>query len=320
MATHLSDTMESSDDTLRTLIIGPPESGKTALVCMLKHATLQPPEFNDHPDYKVFELPGSKPTHALFQLATDTIFKGKLPIIATQGVSQYDFSLEKRTSSESGLRNRIIPRRAPPQNQIHYFRLFDGPGGAIFNMPGGDGADRDMAAEQVYRDLLIKEGRQSQGLIVCADGNNNNQIGALLKGLDDFMFEIGRPLPFRRVAIVLTKADKSFTDKGPLAQEEILHTSPIKHMKTILGDHVLQLCLNWLDSSPQLTVVCGWTSVYGFVHNQGCPNYDCENDQLLVYDRDNQRCIDHWHPFRVLDPFVFMATGNPGKMECIFKR
>jgi hypothetical protein len=302
------------------MIIGPPESGKTALVCMLKHATAQPREHNDHPGYKVFELPGARDTHALFQKASETIYKGRLPIIATQGVSQYDFSLEKDLLPESERRSRLFSHRAHTQNHVHYFRLFDGPGGAIFKQSDGDGADRDAGSEKDYRDLLIKEGRNSQGLIVCADGNDSNKIGAFLTGLDDVMYEIGPHLPFRRIAFILTKADKFFADHGPLAEKKAAETSPVKHLKDIIGDVALQMFLNRFDANSQITVVCGWTSVYGFVHNQGCPNYDCEKDQLLVYDPANQRCIEHWHPFRVLDPFVFMATGNPGKMECIFKR
>ena len=75
--------------------------------------------------------------------------------------------------------------------------------------------------------------------------------------------------------------------------------------------------LRYLDPAYQPGVHCGWTSVYGFVPGEGSANYDEQRETLLVYDQADPLFWQKWVPFRVLDPFIYLATGEPMSLQPI---
>src|SRR5207249_3956324 len=89
------------------------------------------------------------------------------------------------------------------------FRLLDGPGGVEVG-PHGGRDDRDENQRKL-RHAVLECGRRSQGLLLCVDSSDENRAEDFFKYLADLFRDIGRaPLPFRRVVVLLTKADKYF--------------------------------------------------------------------------------------------------------------
>lgn len=317
VAAHQPPQLGTVDDARPSVIIGPTSSGKTCLVSALhlmnagNVSTSRSARSHLGAQYDVAAK--NDDTKTLFRRGRETIKEGRFPIIATAGLTEYRFDLEGRT--DGWIPSWILTGTAPRlEKQGYSFSLLDGPGEAIFRGSGQVAAGDGGRAEREHRETLIEQARKSEGLILCADSSDDARITEFFLNLPEIVEEIGRPAPFRRVAIVLTKADRYFLEEGPHAQSKAETTSPVERMNEILGDFGRAILLRYLDRG-RVKVACGWASVYGFVPNEGTPNYDPENDRLLVFDPENPQWLNLWRPFRVLDPFVFVATGNFLSME-----
>ncbi len=94
------------------------------------------------------------------------------------------------------------------------------------------------------------------------------------------------------------------------AEAKARSTNPWERAQVLLGDIGFAPLMKYLDPKAQQRVCCGWASAYGFVPKEGSANYDFEQDRLRVYDEQDKRFWQRWQPFRILDPFIYVATGN----------
>jgi hypothetical protein len=194
--------------------------------------------------------------------------------------------------------------------------MIDGPGGALFgNLNWGEiteGADVIAA----YRRQLVAHARVSDGLMICLDATNETSGQLFFTNLPNILADMAtnNVLRFNRVALVLTKAD-CIGPGGPDALARIKDSDPWDRAIKLLGADGLPQLLNYLRPEARRNVYCGWSSVYGFVPNDGSPNFDRESGRMLVWEVRGSDAMHGWRPFRILDPFVYLANGRPLDMR-----
>ncbi len=304
----------TGDGVFETLIIGPPGSGKTWLLSALEVDAVFSGDQMGSAQYEIFAE--NAKMLALGGKARQAVRTGSLQVAPSNEVTHYTFLLrEKRTTSRAkgafGWRGTSTEQSISEYN----FTLVDGPGESIFSDHSLN-PDHDQADQDKFRAELVECGRRSQGLILCVDASDVQKAAVFFEKLRDILGEIGREYPFRRVAICLTKADLHFMRHGHSAEAQLRQTSPWPQARELMTDFALRSLKQYLGT-PGTTIACGWASVYGFVLHDGSANYDKGEDRLLVYDERNPGTINLWRPFRLLDPFVFVATGHLCNLEML---
>jgi hypothetical protein len=293
------------------LVIGPSKAGKTALLATLCRASEDKGIAGNNPLIQV--VAENEPMRKLIQTARQTIRIGQHPVSATDVVTKLQFKLITR---------RKLFGFIPMPQQESTFQVWDGPGGMLF--PTMD-ENVDQGDSQQIRAELIDALRESDGFMICFDSSNqsDHMVLAMFEHLPDIMMRAWEGNQFRgRVCFCLTKADALFYDSGTNAKKQTEATSAFKYASDILPSAVMGTLRNYC--LPSSAVGFGWTSVYGFLP-KGEPNYDKDYDGLRLR-RDEQsginvgRIADNWRPFRVLDPFIFLATGRKGAMEVVKAR
>ncbi|HEY1187765.1 MAG TPA: hypothetical protein VGE74_08915 [Gemmata sp.] len=192
------------------------------------------------------------------------------------------------------------------------FRMIDGPGGALFAT-----ADREEPAEgsdviAAYRSRLAAQGRASDGLMICLDATDPKCGQTFFLNLPQILHEMATTHLLRasRVALVLTKADR-VCEPGPGAQAKLEARNPWDTVDELIGADGIQTLLNYLRPEVRPNVHCSWSSVYGFGPEAGAPNFNRDTNRMLGWEAQGANAFHTWRPFRVLDPFVFLATGRP---------
>jgi hypothetical protein len=121
-------------------------------------------------------------------------------------------------------------------------------------------------------------------------------------------------LPYRRVVVCLTKADKVFLPHARAAHQAAIEDDP----RVRAADLMTRAALSALRQYGRRTQIGAcWVSAYGFIRDEGSANYDQRTDGLLTHPQGGSSHhvtagIDAWEPFQVLDPFVWVATGRLG--------
>jgi hypothetical protein len=189
----------------QVLIAGPVRAGKTQYLGALKVAADRTP--NEADPVRCHVLRMNEAMDALDNLTRRSLVRGSggdgagaagLP--ATTQVREYSFEFECDADAPKGL----FGGGGPTQ-----FRLLDGPGGVEIG-PHGGRHDRDENARKL-RQAVLECGRKSQGLLLCVDSSDEDRAGDFFQYLGNLFRDIGTtPLPFRRVVVLLTKADRYF--------------------------------------------------------------------------------------------------------------
>jgi energy-coupling factor transporter ATP-binding protein EcfA2 len=320
-----------------TLIIGPSGSGKTSLLATLETAATLACE-NDPGRYAVF--PGNAAMQQLSSRARQVADTGQmdLHVNATGKTETYEAILRynepsgaRAESIRPGLRSLLSPTLPPsrvrvstpqppralgPETQDYRISLVDGPGGAIFfraadSDPGPVFGESDADEMQQYRKELVDRGKVSDGLVICLDARNRESARDFFINLPQILFEMAsdNTLRFSRVAITLTKADQ-VQQPGPGADQRLAALDPWDTAARLLGAFGIADFLKYLRPEARPRVRCGWSSVYGFIPGDGSPNFDPKTGKMLSWREDDPEFIHTWRPFRVLDPFMYVATGN----------
>lgn len=314
-----------------TLVIGPSGCGKTTLLSVLCLASAQN-RVSTRDDAYLFRV---RPLRVKQQDGTETaamsdleeaalqaVQHGRLDVAIppTQGVTVYGFELivDLADSDEKIYAHQKL---GMPSAFKGSFLVYDGPGGALFGKVedanvgvqarGGQRA-RGMAVAQKR---LLQVARQSRCLIVCVEPHSGS---AFFQYLGPFLRKVGDPAPFRRIAIVVTKADLYALDNGiPRARLNDPHHDPVDIARTAMTRVAWGRLIEHLH--PECDVVCGWASAYGFIPETGEPNYDPHPNRKCFRtfrERDSvEAVLNNWQPFQVADPFIFALTGDPCSMK-----
>ena len=137
--------------------------------------------------------------------------------------------------------------------------------------------------------------------------------------MQEFVDERGM-LPFKKIVIVLTKADVYFLMDERTAEDNATAVNPWPRAIEVLTRPALKQLLKHLDSTEQDRVACGWSSAFGFIDGQS--NFAPESEGLLtqVGEGDRATLYSKWRPFKLLDPFIFVSAGYLGGLVPYAKR
>lgn len=288
------------------LIIGPTKSGKTGLLATLAQASWSYELTEEGTSVRV--LRPNPAMSALADLAQGTIREGMLPMSATNEVIEYEFTLHVQ-------RRKVAFLPWPTQETEGRFSLWDGPGGALFPNPTAGGASFDIVEYRRFRDALVESLTRASGLMLCLDSTDNTRALEMFEALPGIMRDTGlATLPCKRVAVCLTKVDSRFADKGTEARATAERESPQACCRSLLPSVIFRV-LSTFCADAQFGF--GWTSVYGFTPD-GSPNYDEANQRLAQWEltaAGANAAIERWVPFRVIDPFLWLATGTARDLE-----
>jgi len=309
----------------QSLIIGPAKSGKTSLLGalhlharILADASASPVKIiiDEGEDGKRFE-------QLILSLEEAALETGRFGAPGTGDVSNYRFLLEqtivqtvvKKVTKPMPWSREKEMTESKEETKTYPFCLFDGPGGDLFGKPAEAKPDQERQA------MLRELGKNSPGLIMCVDPNDGPQLRLLFTQLWRVLQALAerRHVELKRFAIVLTKADKYFARENVDARRQAEETNPWEVLRKLLPRAAWGPIRQHLDPR-RITIACGWASAYGFIPNDGSANYITDqrfaDGRLRVFNEEKpeETNWDLWEPFRVLDPFLFVATGRLGAM------
>lgn len=296
------------------IVIGPTFAGKTVLLATLQHATRTMRSGPSDPIYRVF--PESPAMTELFHLCSETIQRGRMPVVATNAVTEYSFEL-------SATRKRLWG--FGEKEERHPFRMWDGPGGSVFREHAEAAQDIDFAAtsrgDDGSRRKMISEITSAEGLVLCVDSTAPEKAGVFFRQLPHLLNEGGvRTLAATKVVICLTKIDAHVAGAGNVLRR-CRQLDPVALGRRVLTRTGLRALREYL--APGAAVAFGVTSAYGFIESEGSANYDPVNDRMETCFESGyspQQIDEAWAPFRVLDPFIYLATGAPGGLKIVKAR
>ena len=309
--------MASSSQKNQVVIVGPSKSGKTTYLAALQVAAHQRMgnRTNEGGERWVCNVCDMNTNmRRISNQSRQIVLDGECVIPATDETHEYEFQVElsRGRPGRRGLFGLNAIRQGPR------FCAIDGPGGSIF---GTATTTLSLPVDQLdkYRKTLVEKARGAQGLLLCVDSTDEDACGDYFLDLPDFLEDIGRPLPFQRIVILLTKAEKMVLHERD-AMMTLFEKSAGKHAR-----HLLVNAIETLKSylRGRSSIACGWCSTFGFVPGEGTPNYDPKNDSgndRLLTVREGMTTRDKiasWEPFRLLDPVVYLATGDQTSLEII---
>ena len=291
----------------RTIVIGPSRAGKTSLLCCLQHASAQWRDRRDGIRSVVIQPRSDAMRDLLRDGRVAMIRHGKFEakINATTNLGEFSFDLRIRRSMWFGwtLRN---PRSwfalgDPPQR----FTVWDTAGGVLLSQDAAEATSGEAAAQ---RRSYLEQLRQAKGLLLCIDvSGGNTTAGAVFASLPVLLADLGTSvLPFSRLVVLLCKCDRLASGES---KEDVDVADPIGAATRLMTRGALQALL---DSMPEESEIAfGFASAFGFTVEDGSPNYNANTDGLKTFKEgdisENERS---WVPYRVIEPFVYLATGH----------
>jgi GTPase SAR1 family protein len=284
------------------MIIGPSGSGKTSLIGVLQFATGR---LARQPNKRLRMLPASADMNELIGLSNAAVEHGRLPIPSTRQIKRYIFDY---TVSQSDSGNMFR------QTDSTRFSMIDTSGGAIL----GDAqtwaeAGFDVEEMKKARAEAIAQLKSASYIILCADATDNKAAAYFVRHLPNLLAETGTErLACEKLVICLTKADRYVANHDRITtQEQFRYEDPIERAVHVISDVSLNILAMYLREDVEIRA--GWASVYGFDPKTGLPNYDPDNDCLLIntsIDAEPADILERWHPYQLIDPFVFLTTGD----------
>lgn len=298
--------MARADSTTRkphqVLMMGLSNSGKTSLLGSIQHALDLNAMDVGADECRIYGR--NRAMSELDRLHRAGIREGRLGIKATEEITEYEFVFE---SARSGFFTRMLYGPAARE----HFRMIDGPGGALLPRDMLNyGLEADESNLREFRQRLVRQGRLSDTLILSIDANDDRLSGAFFAALPDLLKEISpSTLPFRTVMILLTKADGFFAPLGVGAERAARHESPIPRARQLMSPVIG--ALEGAVNSGTTTLLAGWTSAYGFLHD-GRANYDPEKDCLLGHALgwSIEDTLNSWRPFNILGWMQYLVCGE----------
>ena len=303
----------------QVLMIGPASAGKTCYLSALEHAAHR--TFLEASPFRCRLHKQNDGLRDLCLRGRQIIREGRLDqkIDASTSVSDYSFEFVCQPNPDDGGWSQFKRLLFGAQERQMQFHFLDGPGGALLPTRRGLDDDGDENQYESFRENLIAHARRAQALIVCADAYNLQLAAAFFEHLPKLLGQIASEgcLPFRRVVVLLTKAEMLVVQEGRGALEKLVSYSAWHHARQLLSTSLGSL-LAHLDDSTEMA--CGWASAYGFIDGEGSANYDPQTGGLRTFDPNYpQMLTEGWRPLRVLDPLIYLTTGAHNSMQ-VFKK
>ncbi|QXE85521.1 DMT family transporter [Geomonas nitrogeniifigens] len=280
------------ESTKSVLIIGPSVAGKTGSVACLAHAARQ---FTDNTRIRDVSIhPENPETARLFDKAISILRSGgDYPLEASHTITNYLFSLNCTNS----------------KGVVHAttFEFIDGPGGAVFP----DKAELSITGnEEECRDKIIEKAKTADGIILCLNVNDTKgKIDSIDSGLRHLFQQIRKHTQIKKFCIVFLQIDRYFLAEEQDAYARAVEADPSR----IAQDHLTHFLLRDIKSNlPGTDIAVGIASTYGFI-DKGQANFDISTGGFLFHGQqtdDPSVAFRLWEPFQVLDPYIYMATGE----------
>jgi hypothetical protein len=220
---------------------------------------------------------------------------------------EYRFKVEVSGREQPEMKPRRLGWPKKKRRWMADVAVLDAPGGFAW---GADGSETD------HRRLMFERASRCQGMIFCVDANNSEACSDFFLQMPEFISKVSAEgMPFSRIAVVLTRADQVHNHAGAGNRRQLESDIPWGRVRQLLSRNSLSALLQAADNG-NAQLACGWASAYGFVPYEGTANFDPETQALLTCNPNvpiNQ-LYDSWEPFRVLEPFVFLLSGEPGNM------
>jgi GTPase SAR1 family protein len=285
------------------VIIGPSGSGKTCLLGVLQLATGQ---LADQSDKALRILPVSADMGELIALSNAAVKDGGLSIAPTPGVKHYVFDYEVTHNTPGNIFRQVSQTR---------FSLIDTPGGALLG-ERTSWAEKGFVVERMEeaRAEAIRQLKTADQIMLCADSTDELAAADFVRYLPTALMETGTGrLACEKLVICLTKADKYVIETDGIAtRDEFLYEDPVSRAVRVISRAGLNTLRMYLRDDVEIRA--GWASVYGFEPKGGLPNYDPERDGLLIdptTEATPAEILERWQPYQVINPFVFLTTGEP---------
>ena len=302
------------------MMIGPTKAGKTTLLSVLRLASLR--EMSN--GRKVDIEPVSQEAKELFRSSFYITKTGQLNHPGTLQASKYIFNLHcpftQRVKVENivetsffGMKRKVDESYYEDRTMRKSFTLtvLDGRGGHVF---GERSEGEDKSEYERSRGELIELAASSVALIVCLNASDPKTTEFFFQGLLDFLDDVrakaGR-VPFERVVMVMTQADRLVEDLGNGAQIELEQRNAAAAVSDAMGFFARSSLFQSLQPATLSKIYAGWASVYGFCPGEGSVNYDSKADRIAIYRENDAKWTDHWHPYGIVEPFLFACTGEP---------
>ena len=327
----------------KIVVIGQSGSGKSALLAGVhftgNRRNCQVPGFT-------VEIPSVNDAFSDLSQQFDRIYgDGVIGVGASDRVTDYQMQMviRRQLLGLPGIRQiaqmiKKLPEALRVECEI---QMPDGPGEAM--LPTAKETEDNLK----YRNLMIEHLREATGIILCVpppvEGQSIDERVARDKGVTLF-FEFFRKLlrqitdkklavPWRYLAIVLTKGDEVFYRHGRTALGRLVEESKretlMSRLEQLLIDESL---LNEMKvmTRGKLRIAAGWTSIYGFLPD-GSSNYHPNAVQaaeaglrvrFLAGDGKTSHyplsvVRKNWNPYQLLDPFLWATGGFLGEGDGI---
>ena len=232
-------------------------------------------------------------------------------------------------------RSRWSWRSTPPIKRSAEIVITDAAGGIIMGETIGN-QDRD---EQLIASGFAEIVRASRGIVFClpadttglaldAEYKQTQVIDSLVRN---------ESIDLQRIVVCLTKYEALFADFGCEAMDKALDVEEFKQIaRGKLQGRLLNSLIRLARSgraghgNNKVEVCVAPASAYGFVRHNGGVNFNPRTGRLLVesgralpahprssvplpYYADDH-ALRYWQPFFVVDPFVYAAFGDKGRL------
>lgn len=327
----------TSSEVPNIMMIGPTESGKTTLLKVLRLAAAR--KLSDGTEVSV--APENPYAKQIFGEALSISKTGVFGRTGTLAPTECTFTISCEVEKDA-LVNNWVDKAKPgirawiegtvekvneprteriKEESVMRLTVLDGAGGDILGRAHDDKME-DQGAVKDSRSRLIELAAKSVALIVCVNASDSKSTEAFFRDFQEFFDDVkeyGGQVPFQRVAIVVTQADRLVEDFGSTALSELEQRDASAEASKAMGFFALSGLFQALSPEARERVYAGWASVYGFIPMEGSVNFDSEQNRMAIFKEDDARWTENWFPYGVVAPFVFACTGKTSNLVKVTK-
>lgn len=324
----------------RVTMIGRPQAGKSLLVgALLRQGRNSVHSFDDYqPLFFARADPdeGRNDTAELISLINLLVQGQSFPATYTHRILNYHVRLECERTVATQTRSRWSWSKLPaPERALADIAITDAAGGLIMGPDTGN-QERDLIQRVVDFTQIV---RSSRGLIYCLPADMTElDLAAEHKQMtviDDLILR--NEIDLERIVVVLTKYESLWAGYGTGAYDCARDLDAFKQVAAAKLPAGLRKSLVALAGRKRSTgakkpieVCIAPASAFGFVKGNGCVNFNGATGRLLVESGERGRgiarssvpmpyytdseAIDYWQPFHIVDPFIYAAFGDKGRL------